>query len=51
MTAADSSPPHEPDAERTGLRLLPTWRGVYSAVLVIFVVLLLVMWGFERYYA
>ncbi|GAB5561801.1 MAG: hypothetical protein SynsKO_34480 [Synoicihabitans sp.] len=46
----------EPNAEaeneaRTGVPGITTWRGIYLAVLGIFVVLVLVMWGFEIHYS
>ncbi len=42
------------DAEleaRTGLRGVPTWRGVYGVVLVIFAALVGIMTAFSVYYA
>lgn len=47
-----AAPNEEAETEaRTGLSRLPRWPLVYRAVLVIFVVTVLVMWGFQRYYA
>lgn len=42
---------HQAEEARTGLAGLPTWRGVYIAVLVVFVVTVVAMWGFKVYYA
>lgn len=46
----------EPNAEaelesRTGLPGVPTWKGVYTAVLAIFVLLVVVMTLFSVHYA
>ncbi len=42
---------HREEEARTGLLGFPTWRRVYIAVLVVFVVTVLAMWGFKVYYA
>lgn len=42
---------HRDEEARTGLGALPSWRAVYVAVVVIFVVTVVAMWGFKVYYA
>lgn len=42
---------HREEEARTGLNGLSTWRSVYVAVFGVFVVTVLVMWGFKLYYA
>lgn len=47
------SPQPVPDTEdeaRTGLAWLSSWSAVYRVVLVVFVIVVLAMWGFEVYY-
>ena len=47
-----AAPNDEAESEaRTGLRVVPTWRGVYTLVLVIFAVLVTVMTVFSLHYA
>jgi hypothetical protein len=45
------APSDSTDDTSTGLRWLPTWRGVYAVVLGVFVLVVLVMWGFEACYS
>jgi hypothetical protein len=51
--AEHQAAPNE-DAEnesRTGMPGISTWRGVYRLVLVVFVLLVVAMWGFEVIYS
>ncbi len=52
-TFAEHRAEHNAEAEneaRTGVPGFGSWRGVYTAVMVIFVGLVLAMWGFEVFY-
>jgi len=52
MTQSEIHPPDDPEEEaRTGLAGLSTWPRVYGFVMVVFVGVVVVLWGFQVIYS
>lgn len=52
MTYAEIPPSDNPEEEaKTGLSGLSTWPKVYGAVVIVFLAVVVTMWGFEILYS